>query len=172
MDILQDIVRSVALIILFAGFMEMLLPDTEMRRYIQVVVGLFVVVSLVTPLITLIHKEKNFAVASWQYIPEDNTKKVIENGKKIAQQQQEKIESEADKRIATQINALTKLHAGVKEAEVKIEKNPQDGLVRVKIKLTTDKSLSAKNKSELSKQVSDTITAFFDYSTENIEIAF
>ena len=170
MEILQEIIRSIAVIIIFAGFMEMLLPDTEARRYIQLIVGLFVIVSLVTPFAKLVDKEKSFEVAAW-HVPTDNTQELILKGQKIAQDQQTEITTQAEKRVAIQINALAKLHDGVKDAVVDV-KNNEDNSVTVKIKLTTDETVSAEEKSELSEDISNTVTAFFDYPTENIEIGF
>jgi len=51
METIYLIVRNIIFIILLAFFLEMLLPLKETRRFLEVVVGLFVVLSILNPLV-------------------------------------------------------------------------------------------------------------------------
>ena len=171
MDALREIVRGIAIIIIFAGFLEMLLPQNEMRRYLQVIVGLFIIVSIIAPLSELVANNKSFEVVSWQYIPQDNTQAILEKGKNMAKEGTEQLRGEEEKRITSQIDALAKLHNEVEATKVEIVKSG-DALPKVKVKLEVTKALSDKEKSVLAIKVSETVTAFFGFPSEQIEITF
>ena len=58
METIYLIVRNIVFIVLLAVFLEMLLPLKETRRFLEVVVGLFVVLSILNPLVSWLHDEE------------------------------------------------------------------------------------------------------------------
>lgn len=52
-DFLRPWVRQLVIIVVLAGFVDMLLPSGQMRKFAQVVVGLFIIMALVNPLLLL-----------------------------------------------------------------------------------------------------------------------
>lgn len=165
METIREIIRGIAIIIIFAGFLEMLLPDNEMRRYIQLVVGLFVIVSMLSPLTKLMGSGGGIDVAAWQPIANDNTAKIIDKGKAIAANEQERLRAGNQERILAQISALAKLHSEVAKVEVKMLK-----LDNVQIKIFFLKGVTLKQKETIAGRVKETITAFFNYPAENISL--
>jgi stage III sporulation protein AF len=168
METIREIIRGIAIIIIFAGFLEMLLPDNEMRRYIQLVVGLFVIVSVISPLTKLVSLGGNLDVAAWQPVT-NNTAQIIDKGKQIAVNEQERLLAGTQGRVLAQISALAKLHSEVEKVGVKIlqPRNATEG-DKVQIQLTFVKGIGIKQKASIADKVKETITAFFNYPAENI----
>ncbi|MGF7030357.1 stage III sporulation protein AF [Paenibacillus mucilaginosus] len=53
MDWLSDWLRSIILVILLATFVDLLLPNAAMQRYVRTVISLFLLLTLLQPLFTL-----------------------------------------------------------------------------------------------------------------------
>lgn len=56
MDWLSQWLQEIIIIILIATFIELVLPSQSMQRYIKVVVSLFILLTLLSPIITLLQK--------------------------------------------------------------------------------------------------------------------
>lgn len=60
MEVLEGVklwVRNIAVVILAAGFLEIVLPRGDMQRFARLVVGFFVLLAIVQPLIGLFHQQ-------------------------------------------------------------------------------------------------------------------
>lgn len=66
MQAINDLVRSVAVIVLIAAFLEMLLPASEMKRFTKMVMGLLILVSILNPLLNFFHQDLTEQVFAWQ----------------------------------------------------------------------------------------------------------
>lgn len=119
MDTLAEMVKSVVIIVLLAGFAEMLLPGEEMGRYVQLVMGLFVIVAILTPVLGLLRREGEFEVMAWQLParPVAAWEEVRREGEEIARRQEEVALREYTSRLAGQVEALARLVPGVAWAE-------------------------------------------------------
>lgn len=54
MESLVDWIRNLILIIIFAGFLQLLIPGNSFHRYIRVVMGFFIIVTLLHPLLNFL----------------------------------------------------------------------------------------------------------------------
>lgn len=57
MDFLSGWLKSVILIILLASFVDLLLPNQSMQRYVKTVISLFLLLTLLQPLLSLFEKQ-------------------------------------------------------------------------------------------------------------------
>ena len=64
-EALGEIVRNVAIIVLLTSFMEMLLPNSSLQRFIKVIVGLFIMVTILNPILTFL--KQDMVISSWQF---------------------------------------------------------------------------------------------------------
>ncbi len=64
MIILTELVRNIIVLLLLTTFLEMILPSSNMQRFLKVVLGLFMLVTLLNPFLNLVNKyhQQNFAV--------------------------------------------------------------------------------------------------------------
>lgn len=51
--------REVVLMVLLAAFADLLLPKSTLQRYVKTVLGLFILMTLLTPIFTLLQKQKD-----------------------------------------------------------------------------------------------------------------
>lgn len=65
MESLQTLVRNLAIILLLASFLEMLLPNKSMKGFVKLVMGLFVISAILTPLTTLLGMTVESAIPAW-----------------------------------------------------------------------------------------------------------
>ncbi|KJS84891.1 MAG: hypothetical protein JM58_09945 [Peptococcaceae bacterium BICA1-8] len=117
LDALSDIVKNVAIIILLTTFLDMLLPNNSMQGLIKVVMGLFVMLAILNPIVGLLKAENELTAWQLASLPEHKVETVLAQGKKIASMQEEQALGEYKRRIESQIEALLKLVPGV--ADVK-----------------------------------------------------
>ncbi|WP_242975931.1 stage III sporulation protein AF [Desulfosporosinus sp. FKB] len=69
---LQNLVRNLALILLMATFLEMLLPNKSMRGFVQMVMGLFVISAVLSPITIFLHTPLAMGVPAWSpSVPQD-----------------------------------------------------------------------------------------------------
>ncbi|MCR8642419.1 stage III sporulation protein AF [Paenibacillus sp. N1-5-1-14] len=59
MEWLNNWLKTVIIIILFASFIDLLLPSAKMHRYVKTVVSLFILLTLLTPVLQLLTKNWN-----------------------------------------------------------------------------------------------------------------
>ena len=57
---LESWLREIVLVVLFAVVTDMLLPNNTMQRYIKVVVSLFILLTILNPIITFIRSDFHF----------------------------------------------------------------------------------------------------------------
>lgn len=101
METIYLLVRNIIFIILIAVFIEMLLPMKETRRFLEVVVGLFVLITILNPIVSLIQQEPQLQLD----IQEGNKQEldeILNQGKQLQQVQVEQARSNYGKRIEEQ----------------------------------------------------------------------
>jgi len=124
LEALSDIVKNVAIIILLTTFLDMLLPNTNMQRFIKVVMGLFVMLAILNPIVGLI--KADYELSAWQLasLPEHKVETVLAQGEKIAKVQEEQALGEYKTRIEKQMEALVKLVPGVNDVKCTVAIEP------------------------------------------------
>jgi len=116
---LQTLVRNLALILLLATFLEMLLPNKSMRGFVQMVMGLFVISAILTPITTFLHTPLSMDIPAWTITtPQDLPAIAVEGqgaqiGRDAVQEQYRQI-------LINQIKALAMGVSGVGDAEVEV----------------------------------------------------
>lgn len=91
MDLLKEWVTNIILFILVATILDMLLPNSGMRKYTKMVTGLLLIAIILTPIFKLISGdfESTFAkIPTFQTPGENNMKNLIDSQKKEIQASQ------------------------------------------------------------------------------------
>lgn len=120
MEILQEMVRNIVVIVLITTFLDMLLPSSNMQRFVKVIMGLFILVSLLNPVIYLLDKNEEFEVLAWQYQGAEVDENILTKSKELETVNDMLLHENYVKRLERQIEALVKLVEGVKEATIKV----------------------------------------------------
>ncbi|ATW24027.1 stage III sporulation protein AF [Candidatus Formimonas warabiya] len=134
LNTIRDLVRDVTIIVIIAGFLEMLLPSGEIKKFVKAVMGLFILVSILNPLLSLFDKNVACEVLAWQN-PAPNTEltSILHQGEEISRHMNDKAVDLYTKNLAKQIEMIVKLVKGVTwvQAMVEMEKtgNPDYGKI-------------------------------------------
>lgn len=126
MDSLRELVRSLAVIIILTSFIEMILPDAQMKRYTRLILGLFVILLILNPVLVFLDNGSGFAAQGWAS-PDDSSRleEILDDAQQISGQSQEAAIKQYAGRLEQQISALVKLAPEVEDARVvvKLEDN-------------------------------------------------
>ncbi|MGI6552846.1 MAG: stage III sporulation protein AF [Bacillota bacterium] len=121
-SLLQEIVRNIVLIVILACFMELLAAKGEMAKYIRLVMGLFIIVAVLQPVLKIFHTGFALESISLSSIRGDNEiHSILTRADRLSQQHQNLVAEELKEKTEQQIEAVTSLVAGVKEAEARVE---------------------------------------------------
>ncbi|WP_227765984.1 stage III sporulation protein AF [Zhaonella formicivorans] len=122
MDQVKEIARNVVLVVFLAGVLEMLLPPKSgMGKYIQLIMGLFVIVSILTPVMSLLHQElalDALAVNGNTGLSEQQS--IFQKGLEMKAQNEDWARNSALNKMNKQVAALARLVPGVEEAHAEI----------------------------------------------------
>lgn len=121
MEILTEMVRNIVGIVLITTFLDMILPSSNMQRFVKVVMGLFILISLLNPILNLLDKNKEFEVLAWQYPNNGSDEQSISmKNKKLEMVNKELLKDNYALRIEKQMEALVKLVDGVVVSKIKV----------------------------------------------------
>lgn len=200
LDAISTLVRNVTIIVIIAGFLEMLLPNGEIKRFVKVVLGLFILVSMLNPLLGLFDKKVVSEVLAWQDTTGNSElSSILNQGEKMSAEMNKKALDMYRENLAKQIETMVKLVKGVAWVEASIDMkinkiNPSyeaiDKVVLVvgmmkkeegeeiknikpiKVEIShSEKSFSSDpDQKELKEQIKATLKNFFNLEEEQIEI--
>lgn len=121
-------IKDIILVVLFASFMELLLPSSSMQRFIRVIMGLFIMLAILNPALDIIQNH----LTSEQELSSVTTKL---NGSTNSGNVTHSIAGERDnlsyelykKELVKQIKAVITTIEGVADAKVAVEVNTGAG---------------------------------------------
>jgi len=121
MDFLKEMVRNLAAIIILTSFLEMVLPNTKMKGYTRLILGLFVIVIVLNPVLNFLDSGTEYSLQAWSY-PSKNHElnAILEDAQEIAAQSQRSVFNEYRSKVEQQIAALVRLSPEVSHADVEI----------------------------------------------------
>jgi stage III sporulation protein AF len=117
-SVLAGIVKSLLVIIILASFLEILLPEGSLKPFVRFAAGLFVLISILNPLLQFVFTHHNFDVGWW----EEKTPSVAaieQQGQKISKSLLGNSESAMREKIEKQISAVAVLVPGVEEVKTR-----------------------------------------------------
>ena len=128
---LKEWVKSIVLIVLFANFIEMLLPNSKFRGYIRVVIGFFVILVIMVPIINLL----NFKTEGLNFSLVDNNQasldKILIAGNNLRNQEEKEARGKYKTRLVKQMEAVIKLNSKFEEVQVEINLSSDNQVQKV-----------------------------------------
>lgn len=125
MEIIKNVVREIAIIVLLATFLEMLLPKSNMKRFVQVILGLFILISILTPIANLFTSDDfAFHFEAWQYQPAASNhqlEEILAQGQRLYEKAEEASLREYERKLENQIKALIVMIPEVNHAHVSVK---------------------------------------------------
>lgn len=128
MEVIRNLVQNLIIIIILAMFLEMLLPAGEMKKYVKMVMGLLVIIAVVQAVGDLARWDYNADLPSLtQKEDKKGVSGIIESGKKISSDQQQKAVEQYRVGLAKQILALTRSDKEAPVVDVEVNVQSKDG---------------------------------------------
>lgn len=120
MQTLHILVRNLVMILLLATFLELLLPNKSMRGFVQMVMGLFVISAILSPVTIFLRTPLEMAVPAWTATsPQDLPAIAAEGqGRELAHNA---VQEQYRQILVNQVRAIVIGSKGVEGAEVVVE---------------------------------------------------
>lgn len=191
MAVLTEIVRNVLVIVLVAGFLEMLLPEGNMKPLVRLCIGMFILIAVLNPVLSFFFIERDFSIGSWDYQPEkfDQVADIEEAGAKINQTLVDQSGKVAQAKLEDQIDAVAVLVPGVQTVKsqvevdargtvhsLKLSVNPEVGEVEAKdkksLKLRADAGIDDETAKRLEDKIINLMHNLYGFEESSIRIVF
>ncbi len=181
MEFLTEWVRNIVLIILVANFIEMLLPESSTKKDVQMVIGLFIILAILSPIINLVnYRPSSISLANIFYDNRPSFQEIVARGEEFRRENQQEYNQHTEK-LAKQIESLIKLNSNYNDitARIKLSEDRLEGiniLIRdnsiknIRIDLNKEDKQITNNQQEEIKNLKELISAFYGIEEENIEI--
>lgn len=138
-DLLKNWIRNVITIVIFANIIELLLPNSSMRKYVKVVMGFFILLTILNPLFKLLNVDlSTFSVFDISDSQARYRSSYVE-GSALQKKNQQLVVATFEKHFAEQIKALVLTQADVSAAKVEVSADTQGKIEHVLIHLTLRK---------------------------------
>jgi stage III sporulation protein AF len=131
-------VKNIVLVVLFASFLELLLPASSMQRFVRVIMGLMVMIAILNPVLDIVHNK--MAPENLPAVTQSGavSGRVKENMAAVTEERDRLARELYKKDLASQIKAVVVAVDGVADARVGIElkegtEGKQGGLDKVSI---------------------------------------
>jgi stage III sporulation protein AF len=126
MEWVSDWIRQIILIIFIATFIDLLLPSSSLERYVKLIMGLIIIVSILQPVLQLILRDDKWSEFSALFAPALQTdhyaslEKIQENSTRLTEVQQAEIKKQFQRSITSWISkqVYQKYHVKVVSAKV------------------------------------------------------
>lgn len=196
MSHLTEWITNIVIFIMLAMIVDMLLPDSSMRKYVKLVTGLLLITIMITPVFKLFSADVEDLIAAFSD-PHDKTgeilqqkteekKKEIETSnhayilKQLAVQMKESVEKEMIDRygmVITDINIKSEPGAGdmpenIKEITVQLAAEAKTGQIKQVQEVAVDlNKQSTDQPPESAEDIIDMLSQHWDVPAEKIEVA-
>ncbi|MHB8169942.1 MAG: stage III sporulation protein AF [Thermincolia bacterium] len=134
MDVIREMVRNIAIIVVLTSLLEMLLPVSNMQRFVRVVMGLFIIVTLLNPVLALVDKEVAFQVSGPMATKNGELSGILDKGKAISQESQGQAMAQYEEKLGQQVMAVAQMVPGVDLNQVKVKVKNDTGAHQGEIK--------------------------------------
>ncbi|MCL2817308.1 MAG: stage III sporulation protein AF [Clostridiales bacterium] len=168
MDVLIEIVRGVAVLVILALFLEMLLPEGGMRSFARLVTGLLLIVAVVNPVISAFGKIPVIPFLDFSGRG-PSTEEILRQGGELGAALEEQARLSYQEELTRQISALALLAAGVQSVET-APVFERDKLVGAVVKVKAEDGLGGEQKEALGKKIVAAIADFFGIEAKKVTV--
>jgi len=121
--IVTNWVKTIIFVVLFASFLELLLPNSSMQRFVRVIMGLFIMLAILNPVIDVV--QNHFIPSQVPVLGTNSTSSsLILNHAAATARDREQLAAEIYKKeLAQQMKVLITALDGVAEAKIVIDTN-------------------------------------------------
>jgi len=171
-------IKGVVFVVLFASFLDLLLPNSSMQKFVRVIMGLFIMMAVLTPVIDFVDKSPgNIEIPVGGEFADNRVLSSLSDAQESARDKRERLTREHyAKELERQIRATVLSIEGVADAKVvvrlkEISKHENETLkTRVPIPQIAQVDILVKPKNEIPPEEILPIAAKIDVRITNITI--
>ncbi|MDD3364464.1 MAG: stage III sporulation protein AF [Syntrophomonas sp.] len=189
MDVIAEIVKNLLVIIIMSSFLELMLPDGNIKPFVRFAIGLFILIAVLSPTLAYIYDDKNFQISVWDdRIDEHISQEIQASGKKIQQQITGKSSELMKEKLEGQISAVAILVPGVDDVHTQVSVGEDGSLQRLQLMVRPGKNKSTEEvekvnafsgspqsdneQTEIQRKILQVMGNLYGLKGENIEIKF
>lgn len=191
MDVIAEIVKNLLVIIIMSSFLEIILPDGNIKPFVRFAIGLFILIAILNPTLAYIYDDKNFRVSVWdEHVDEKTTQAITTGSQKIQEQITDQSNAIMKEKLEGQISAVAILVPGVNDVHTEItlsEKgNPQKLKLmvipganksaaeadQVNVFSTSSEEKSTAERDDIKRKILQVMGNLYGLNADNIEIIF
>ena len=136
MEVIIGLIRQISIIAIMAAFLEMILPNGEMQKFIRFFMGLLILVVFLNPILAWENSGGEMAVIVQSKSPQNQTTGILAAGQEMDRFLQEMAQKSLADDLSSQICALCSLVDGVDNAMVEINLKTVDPLIWEQVNIT------------------------------------
>ncbi|TDA67787.1 MAG: stage III sporulation protein AF [Clostridia bacterium] len=165
MESLSGLIRQIVLIAMLAAFVELFLPRNDMARFVRLIMGLFIVVSVLTPVLNWLNRDAATGLEAWVdgRSQATDTQSILVQGENLAQEGEKMVLDDYSARLARQVQAMVRLVPGVEEAEVTASLPQQEVMVEIQVHREGEATV-------VTQRVRQTVSDFFGWPREKVRV--
>jgi len=134
LEVITEIVRNVAILTLLTLFLELLLPDSQLSRFVQMFMGLLLLAAVLNPVLGLLHLGELLNPVMTG-ADTRQTAALIQKGQDLASDLQQSAGQEYLQGLSKQMEALLCFYPEIEAVEAKINLGDGGAISRVQLKL-------------------------------------
>ena len=143
MEMLKDWVRDLVIIVIFANLVEMLLPDSQLRKYLKVVIGFFIFLTILNPVLTLVDSDMDvfYPFDRYRIKSEVQSRSIQDQGENIKKRNQQLAVAAFERQLREQIRALILTQSEVEDTnlDLSVDNNGQIKALNIDLIFIKDK---------------------------------
>ncbi len=149
MESIAEIVKNLLIIIIVTSFLELLLPEGGLKPFVRFAIGLFVIITVLNPVLSFVFDKDEFEIKWWDTGPMQYQEQLISRtGEGINKSISDYGSYSLKEKIEGQINALVLLVPGVKDSLSKVEIDGKGGILSLEIELIPEVKESGEDSTE------------------------
>lgn len=134
MSTLAEIVKNILYIIILASFLEILLPDGGLKPFVRFTIGLFILVTVLSPVLSLLFSQRQVEVKLWDLQSNSSqSEEIMKKGQAINQQITMVNNAAIREKMQGQIASIAMLIPGVQQLETKVDLGQRGNLEKLYI---------------------------------------
>ena len=171
-DLLENWIRNLITIVILANIIELLLPNSSMRRYVKVVMGFFILLTVLHPLFNLLKVDLSTFSVFDNSVNQKKIQATQSQGNALKKKNQRLAVSAFERHLAEQIKALILTQREVSDASVQVTADVEGKIKDVVICLTVreeDETSSSKRNSSI-REIKILVDLKAGKKTEEVEV--
>jgi len=191
MDVIAEIVKNLLVIIIMSSFLEIMLPDGNIKPFVRFAIGLFILIAILNPTLAYIYDDKNFQISVWdEHVDPKTTQAITTGSQKIQNQINGQSNTIIKEKLEGQISAVAILVPGVDDVHTEItlskDGNPQklklmvrpganqnaDEVSQVNVFSRSAEEKSSAERDEIQRKILQVMSNLYGLKGKNVEIIF